>query len=149
MSDNRFFAIAAFALFMVLFNVGYVFHDLLMGPWFHAKEAEIAREHFIVPLIALAFGVYALILAHLFPIYRAHYPEQSVLAVGLRFGILMGVVFDALQGGIIEVATFRMPIEVFFVDSGYHVFVEGSLAGLILAGVYRWRVERSGPALAT
>ena len=47
----------------------------------------------------------------------------------------MGIIFDALQGGIIEVATFNMPFVVFVVDSGYHVLVEGSMAGLVLAFV--------------
>ena len=47
------------------------------------------------------------------------------------------------QGGIIEVATFDVPLEVFFVDSGYHVFVEGSLTGLILAAVHQ---RFAGPA---
>jgi cell shape-determining protein MreD len=31
----------------------------------------------------------------------------------------MGFVWDALQGGIIEVATFKMPFVVFLVDSGF------------------------------
>jgi cell shape-determining protein MreD len=76
-------------------------------------------------------------IAHLFPIYRRAYTEAPLLGVGVRFGILMGVVFDALQGGIIEYATFRMPFIVFVVDSSYHVFVEGSVAGLLLALCYR------------
>jgi len=116
------------------FNLGYVFHDLLMGEWFHARE-PFAREHFDVALIALAFAVYSVVLAHLFPIYRRHFSHRPAWQVGLGFGWMMGVMFDALQGGIIEIATFQMPLEVFFVDSGYHVFVEGSLAGLILAAV--------------
>jgi cell shape-determining protein MreD len=49
----------------------------------------------------------------------------------------MGILWDALQGGIIEVATFKMPFIVFVVDSSYHVFVEGSIAGLILALVMK------------
>ena len=100
-------------------------------------EGEIAREHFIIPLIAIAFLIYSAILAHLFPIYRAAYPQANPLWLGVRFGVMMGVVFDALQGGLIEVATFKMPFVVFLVDSGYHVFIEGTIAGLILAAVYR------------
>ena len=40
-----------------------------------------------------------------------------------------------------------MPLEVFFADSAYHVFVEGVLGGLIAAGVYAWRHDRA-PATA-
>lgn len=53
--------------------------------------------------------VSAAILARLFAIYRRAYIDAPLLGLGVRFGILMGVVFDALQGGIIEYATFRMP----------------------------------------
>jgi hypothetical protein len=134
---SKFFVIATSIVFVVLFNLGYVFHDLTFGPWFHEQEHEIAREEFIVPLVGLAFLVYAMILAHLFPIYRRAYPDAPLANLGLRFGILMGVVFDALQGGIIEYATFRMPFVVFVVDSSYHVLVEGSVAGLLLAACYR------------
>ncbi len=141
MSTTKSFALTAAAIFMVTFNMGYVFHDLLFGAWFH-EMLPFSREHYIVPFIAAAFAVYSLILAHLFPIYRAHYRERSIWVVGLQFGVLMGILFDALQGGIIEVATFPMPIEVFLLDSGYHVFVEGVLAGLIAAGV-QYRTEKT------
>lgn len=129
------FWITTAATFVVLFNVGYVFHDLLFGEWFHSQQ-PYAREHYIVPYIALAFAAYALLLAHLYPIYRAAYPNRRPWAVGLQFGVLMGVLFDALQGGFIELATLPMPMSVFFVDSGYHVFVEGPLAGAIATVVY-------------
>jgi hypothetical protein len=37
-----------------------------------------------------------------------------------------------------------MPIAVFFVDSGYHVLVEGSIAGLILAFVSKkWPTQQA------
>lgn len=126
------YVLPAVAVFLVTFNLGYVFHDLWLGDWFHARE-PFAREHFDVPLIALAFAAYAALLAHLFPIYRRHHAHRPAWQVGLGFGWMMGVLFDALQGGLIEVATFPMPMEVFLVDSGYHVFVEGTVAGLLLA----------------
>lgn len=135
MSKPKQFAITAAAIFIVIFNLGYVFHDLLFGAWFHEMQ-PFAREHYIIPMIAAAFAAYSMVLAHLFPIYRAHYATRSIWAVGLQFGILMGFVWDALQGGIIEVATFPVPLSVFLLDSGYHTFVEGSIAGLIAAAVH-------------
>jgi hypothetical protein len=135
--NRAFVAIAALALFLVLFNLGYVFHDLLMGAWLHEQEAAIARDEFIIPLIAVAFAAYALLLAYLFPIYRSYYAASPLMATAIRFGILMGFVWDALQGGIIEVATFKMPFAVFVVDSGYHVLVEGTIAGVVLGLVAR------------
>lgn len=135
--DKRYFTIASAAVFLVLFNLGYVFHEPLFGAWFQQQEAAIARESFIIPLIALAFICYSLILAYLYPIYIAYYGGEPRLSTTLRFSILMGFLWDGLQGGIIEVATFKMPFVVFLVDSSYHVLVESTIAGLILAGVAR------------
>jgi hypothetical protein len=134
---RKFFAIAAATLFVVLFNIGYVFHELVAGPWLMRQEAAIAREQFVIPLIALAFVAYSLVLAYLFPIYLHYYASAPVVTTAVRFGVLMGFVWDALQGGIIEVATFNMPFMVFVVDSGYHVLVEGPIAGLVLGFVAR------------
>jgi len=142
MQQTKTWLISAAVVFVVLFNLGYVFHDLLLGPWFH-EQIPFAREHYVIPYLALAFAAYALILSYLFPAFHAFHPQRSIWANGLRFGLLMGVLFDALQGGIIEVATFEgMPIEVFLVDSGYHVFVEGSLGGLLAAAVSARRASR-------
>jgi hypothetical protein len=136
--------LAAVAVFFVLFNLGYVFHDVLFGEWFH-ERIPFSREHYIIPYIAVAFAAYGLIVAHLFPAYHAFHASRSIWQNGVRFGLLMGVLFDALQGGIIEVATFEgMPLEVFVVDSSYHVFVEGVLGGLIVASVFSWREKRRG-----
>lgn len=134
--------IAAFAVFMVLFNLGYVFHDVLFGAWFH-DHIPFSREHYVIPYIAIAFAAYALIVAYLFPAFHAFHPERSGWSNGVRFGLLMGVVFDALQGGIIEVATFEgMTLETFALDSGYHVFVEGVLGGVVCAAVYQALAKR-------
>ncbi len=137
MSQTKLFLVSVVVVFLLTFNLGYVFHDVALGAWFHEQEGPLAREHFIVPLIGVAFFVYALALAHLFPAYRQRYPNRSVVGLGVQFGVLMGVVFDALQGGIIEYATFNLPFAVFVVDSSYHVFVEGSLAGLALGLIHR------------
>lgn len=134
MSARKTFIITASAVFIVTFNLGYVFHDLLFGAWFH-QHIPFSREHYIIPYIAIAFFTYALLVAHLFPIYRAHYANASIWRVGLQFGLIMGVLFDALQGGIIEVATFPIPLQAFFLDSGYHIFIEGALTGTLAAAV--------------
>ena len=133
--SKKFVAISTAALFIVLFNVAFVFHEPLMGAWFHQQEAAIVRENFIIPYIALAYLVYCFLLSYFYPMYVDYYRGSSRIPTALRFGIFMGVLFDALQGGIIEVATFNMPFIVFIVDSGYHVFIEGSIAGLVLAFV--------------
>lgn len=140
--SKKFVVISTAVLFIVLFNVGFVFHEPFMGDWFRQQEASIVRDHYIIPLIALAYLVYCFLLSYFFPIYVAYYPDAPRMPLALKFGLVMAVLFDALQGGIIEVATFNMPIAVFFVDSGYHVLIEGSIAGLILGLVSkRWPTE--------
>jgi len=50
--------------------------------------------------------------------------------------------WDGLQGGMIEVATFKMPAIVFWDDSGYHAF-EGILTALILSFFYKKYVMKT------
>lgn len=141
---NKTFLVASTAiLFIVLFNLGYVFHEILAGDWLRAHEAAIAREEFIIPLIALAFLVYSFLLSYFYVMYVHYHAGASRIPTALKYGITMGILWDALQGGIIEVATFNMPFMVFVVDSGYHVLVEGSIAGLVLAFVSRkWPTQK-------
>lgn len=73
---------------------------------------------------------------YLYPISVAYYRHKwNPIAIGAWVGGLMGFLWDALQGGLIEVATFRMPFSVFVVDSTYHT-LEGVLAGTLIALVF-------------
>ncbi|HTE30371.1 MAG TPA: hypothetical protein VK666_08355 [Chryseolinea sp.] len=124
--------------FIVIFNLGYVFHEILMGDFFKEKIGAIQREDYNIPIIALAFLLYTLIQAWLLPIFysfaRANY-HWSLMKTAIVFGSLLGFLWDGLQGGMIEVATFKMPAVVFWVDSGYHT-VEGMLTAVILSSFY-------------
>lgn len=125
--------------FIIVFNLGYVFHDLLMGEWLHEKEAEITRDAYIIPIIALSFFLYTIIQSFLFPIFQFYsYSKyrRNVYITALIYGALIGFLWDALQGGLIEYATFKMPLQVVFVDSGFHI-VEGIYTALILAFFYK------------
>lgn len=132
--------VAALAAFMVIFNLGYVFHELLLHEWFQGQLRGVAREEYIVPLVALAFAIYCVILAYLYPMFRRAHPSWSAARAGIVFGLLMGLLWDGLQGGLIEYATMRITFASFALDSSYHT-LEGGLAGAIVAAVYR-RAER-------
>jgi hypothetical protein len=142
---KKYYLIGIPITFLFIFNLGYVFHDLLMGNWLHEKEALISREEYIIPAIALAFFLYSCIQAFLLPIFyyyaKAHY-QWSIYKTSIIFGGLIGFLWDALQGGIIEYATFKMPLEVVFVDSSYHT-IEGIFAALILAFFYSKFYEKT------
>lgn len=139
-AGTRTLAYAAIAAFVVIFNLGYVFHELLLHGWFQGQLRGVARSEYIVPLVALAFAVYVLMLSYLYPMFRRAHPSWSAARAGIVFGLLMGFLWDGLQGGLIEYATMRVTFASFAVDSAYHT-LEGGLAGAIIAWVYR-RAER-------
>lgn len=136
---KKYYLVGVPVTFLIIFNLGYVFHDILLGEWLHSKEAAISRDEYIIPAIAFAFLCYASIQSFLLPIFHFYSESKNqwgIFKTALVFGSLIGFLWDALQGGIIEYATFNMPIEVVFVDSGFHV-LEGIYTALILAFFYQ------------
>ena len=141
---KKYFLIGGAVTFVVIFNLGYLFHELLMGQFFKDTIGAISREEYIIPVIALAFVLYTIIQAYFLHIFytfaRAEY-QWSLTKTALIFGTLIGFFWDGLQGGMIEVATFKMPAVVFFVDSSYHT-LEGTLTAWILSLFYRQFVTK-------
>lgn len=136
---KKFFLYGIGITFLVFFNLGYVFHDLLMGDWFHSKIGHISREHYIIPLIGLGYFLYCAIQTILFPIfyeYASRHWQWSIGKSGIIIGLLLGFTWDALEGGLIEYATMTIPFESFLLDSTYHT-LEGGALGLVLAWIYR------------
>jgi len=136
---RKYLIIGSLVAFVIIFNLGYVFHELLMGGFFRARIGPIQRASYNIPLIALAFLIYTVIQAWLLHIFyffsRASY-GWGLTRTAIVYGALTGFLWDGLQGGMIEVATFKMPGIVFWVDSGYHTG-EGVLTALILSFFYK------------
>jgi hypothetical protein len=123
----------------VIFSLGYVFHEILMGDFFRREIGPMQRKPYIIPLIALAFILYTIFQSYFLPIYYSYAREKyswSLTKTAIVFGSIVGFFWDGLQGGMIEVATFKMPGIVFWVDSGYHT-LEGVLMSLILSFFYK------------
>jgi hypothetical protein len=136
---KKYYFIGSGVAFVVIFNLGYVFHEILMGNFFKQTIGPIQRETYIIPVIALAFVLYSIFQAYFFPIYYQYAREKygwSLTGTAVIFGAITGFFWDGLQGGMIEVATFKMPAIVFWVDSGYHT-AEGVLTALILSFFYK------------
>jgi hypothetical protein len=142
---KKYYFIGGAVTFIVIFNLGYVFHELLMGQFFKTHIGSLQRDAYIIPLIALAFICYVAFQAYMLPIYTEyttrHYGWTSV-KTAVVFGAIIGFFWDGLQGGIIEVATFKMPSIVFWYDSAYHT-AEGILTSLLLSGFYQRFVKPS------
>lgn len=136
---KKYYLVGIPVTFLLVFNFGYVFHDLLMGSWLHQKEAAISRTEYIIPAIALAFLFYTVIQSFLLTVFhffaKSKY-QWGIYKTALFFGGLIGFLWDALQGGLIEYATFNMPLEVVFVDSSFHI-IEGMYTALTLAFFYK------------
>jgi len=136
---KKYFWIGGPVTFAVIFNLGYVFHEIIMGNFFKQHIGAIQRETYIIPLIALAFVLYTAFQAYFLPVYFEYASKKYSWGLGrtaIIFGALTGFFWDGLQGGLIEVATFKMPMIVFWADSGYHTF-EGALTALLLAFFYK------------
>ncbi len=124
--------------FIVIFNLGYVFHEIIMGDFFKATIGSLQRDAYIIPLIAVAFVLYTAFVAYFLPVfceYTTRHYRWSSMKTAVIFGALVGFFWDGLQGGIIEVATFKMPAVVFWYDSAYHT-VEGIVTATILGFFY-------------
>ena len=136
---KRYWLFGGLATFIIIFNLGYVFHEIIMGKFFAEHIGALQRDAYIIPLIALAFVLYIAFQAYFLPIYYEFTSKQYGWTLGktaIVFGAMIGFFWDGLQGGMIEVATFKMPAIVFWYDSGYHT-LEGILAACLLAFFYR------------
>jgi len=145
---KRYFLIGGLVTFVVIFNLGYVFHEILMGRFFREHIGAIQRETYIIPLIALAFILYIAFQAYFLPVYFEYTSEKykwGLTGTAIIFGALTGFLWDGLQGGLIEVATFKMPMIVFWYDSAYHT-LEGVITALLLAFFHK-KFRKNGIAM--
>jgi hypothetical protein len=137
---NKRLVLGAVLAFIVIFNLGYVFHEIVAGPFFKASFGPgVQRAEYIIPVIALAFVLYVALMALAYPVVYAYFVEArgwSRIAAGALLGVFCGFLWDALQGGIIEYATYNVSLAARLVDSAYHT-AEGALAGTILGAVYK------------
>lgn len=144
---KKYYLVGILVTFIIIFNLGYVFHELIMGDFFKAHIGSIQRQEYIIPLIALAFILYISFQAYFLPIYFEYTSKKYNWGIGktaIVFGALIGFLWDSLQGGIIEVATFKMDSIVFWYDSSYHT-LEGIFTALILAFFYNRFVFKARP----
>ncbi len=136
---KKYFLIGGIVTFVVIFNAGYVFHEIIAGEFFKEHISNLQRENYIIPFIAVAFVLYTIFQAYFLPIYYSYTKDKyhwGLTKTAIIFGAIIGFFWDGLQGGIIEVATFKMPFIVFVVDSGYHT-LDGIVTALLLSVFYK------------
>jgi hypothetical protein len=137
---NRRLALGGAVAFIVIFNLGYVFHEILFAAFFKASFGPgVQRETYIIPVIFLAFVIYIALMATTYPVFHLYFSERRGLhrvKTGLILRLLFGFLWDGLQGGIIEYATYNVTLASMLIDSTYHT-LEGVLAGGIIGWFYR------------
>ncbi|MGD0528200.1 MAG: hypothetical protein ABSE49_23905 [Polyangiaceae bacterium] len=137
---NKRLVVGAVVAFIVIFNLGYVFHEVVAAAFFKASFGPgVQRSEYIIPFIALAFVLYVTLIALAYPVAYAYFAEArgwTRVSTGLLLGLFCGFLWDALQGGIIEYATYNVSLAAMLVDSAYHT-AEGALAGAIIGFFYR------------
>jgi hypothetical protein len=137
---NKRSIVGAAVAFLVIFNLGYVFHEIVAASFFKASFGPgVQRAHYVIPVIAAAFAIYVALLAIAYPVAHGHFVERRGWPrwkAGALLGLYCGFLWDALQGGLIEYATYNVSLAAMLVDSSYHV-VEGVLAGTIIGSIYR------------
>ena len=137
---NKRLVLGAIAAFVVIFNLGYVFHEIVAAEVIKAGLGPgVQRAEYLIPVIALAFAVDVSLMALVYPVFHLYFVERrgwSRLGTGVVLGLFCGFLWDALQGGIIEYATYNVSLSAMLLDSAYHT-VEGALAGSIIGALYR------------
>lgn len=137
---NKRLVLGAVVAFIVIFNLGYVFHEILFANFFKANFGPgVQRAEYNIPVIFLAFVLYTTLMALAYPVAHLYFSERrgwSSLATGAILGLFCGFLWDFLQGGIIEYATYNVSLAAMLVDSTYHT-LEGVLAGSIIGAIYR------------
>ncbi|HKQ71182.1 MAG TPA: hypothetical protein VJT73_17675 [Polyangiaceae bacterium] len=137
---NKRLLLGALVAFLVIFNLGYVFHEFVAADYLKAGFGPgVQRTSYVIPVIFLAFVLYVALMALAFPVAHLFFVERrgwSKLATGALLGAYCGFLWDALQGGIIEYATYNVALAAMLVDSSYHL-AEGVLCGVIIAAFYR------------
>ena len=132
--------LGAFVAFVVIFNLGYVFHEIVAAEFLKAGFGPgVQRAQYNIPVIAIAFVIYVTLMAAVYPVFYAFFTVGrgwSRVGTGALLGVFCGFLWDALQGGIIEYATYNVSLPAMLVDSVYHT-AEGMLAGVIIGALYR------------
>lgn len=132
--------LGAIAAFVVIFNLGYVFHEIVAADFLKAGFGPgVQRAEYNIPVIAVAFSIYVTLMAAVYPVFYAFFSGGrgwSRVATGALLGLFCGFLWDALQGGIIEYATYNVSLHAMLLDSAYHT-AEGVLAGVIIGVLYR------------
>ena len=133
--DTKKLLMATGASFLVMFLLGGLFHMVIIKDFFmsHAGLAgNVARKEPMLPFIALGCLVLSTLMSYLYP---KGVEGESTAVQGLRFGMLIGILWVTPLTLILYGATTVYSKYVVIVDCGWHILEQG-IGGVVIAMVY-------------
>jgi len=136
--DTKKFLLATAAAFVALFAVNFLWFAVIFKDWFMTNMNASSDAN--IPVHAFAELCYAALLAFIYPL---GYKQGSAMSQGVKFGLLMGLVYS-FPGSIHQHATMGGSWEIpcFFIANG---ILSSVIAGVVVAMVYGAK-SNSAPA---
>jgi len=135
--DTKKLALSLLAGFVVMFLLGFLWHQFIMSGFYDDQLGDIARPEPKVGFIVLGYLVLALLMAYIYPIGSK---GGSPTLEGLKFGALMGLLW-ILPHGLVYVGVANFTFTYAIVDGLWHVVEEG-LGGVVIGLVYGAGMEK-------
>lgn len=131
--DTKKYLLATITGLIVMFVLAYVGHTLLLESMFESSPMDaIAKEMPSIPGIAVAYLVLSLLMAYMYP---KGVEGGSVMGNGLRFGLLVGLLFS-VPISIIMYSTIEGGTVTMIVAEGVWHMIEQGAGGIAMAYVY-------------
>ncbi|MBT7598503.1 MAG: hypothetical protein HN559_26595 [Gemmatimonadetes bacterium] len=127
MSTQR-FLLATAASALVMLTLGWLWHDSFMAA-FYAEHTALPRQVPLTRIIILGYVLLAFLMTYIYP---KGYSGGDPLAEGVRFGMLMGVLFPLPHGIILYGAEGNHTGTLVIVDASWHIIEQG-MGGIVIA----------------
>ncbi|MEE9167080.1 MAG: DUF2177 family protein [Candidatus Neomarinimicrobiota bacterium] len=117
--------------------LGFLWHQVIMSGFYDEQLGDVLRSEPNVAFVVLGYLVLALLMAYIYPI---GYKGGSPTSQGLKFGILMGLIW-VLPHGLVYVGVLNFTLTYTIVDGIWHVVEEG-VGGVVIGLLYGTGTEK-------
>ena len=129
--NGKKFLMALVGGFLVMWLLSGLWHVLIMGDFYAKYAGPSTFEEPKMLFIALGYAILALLMTY---IYIQGYKGGSPLREGLRFGVIMGLLW-ILPINVILYAVKETSITFILVDASWHI-VEQGIGGIAIGLIY-------------
>ncbi|MEE9189636.1 MAG: hypothetical protein V3U16_02585 [Candidatus Neomarinimicrobiota bacterium] len=117
--------------FVIMFLLSYIWYNLIIADYNAVQYAGVLKETVGMGNITVGYLVVAFLLAYIYP---KGYSGGSPGSEGLRFGLVMGLLYT-LPAAFINAGAFGFPFTAQIVGAAYHT-VEVIAGSLVIAKIY-------------